>query len=156
MPGWQTLERYFEDYALGEREPERRRTVDQSDINQFAGLTLDFHPAHIDRTYADERYGGRLVHGMLTFSLVTGLNVEYNLRAISYGYEKVRFPNPVRAGDTVIAQSEVVELKPHRRPDIGLVTKRYTGINQRGETVFSCLHTLAVDRNPGPSAQQPQ
>ena len=60
----------------------------------------------------------------------------------------MRFPKPVLAGDTVAAHSEVVELQPHRRPDIGLVTKRYTGVNQRGETVFSCLHTLAVDRRP--------
>jgi acyl dehydratase len=146
MPGWQTIERYFEDYVLGERDVERRRTVDQADVNMFAGLTLDFHPAHVDHTYAEARYGGRLVHGMLTFSLVTGLNVEYNMRAISYGYEKVRFPAPVRSGDTLIAQAEVVDLKPHRKPEIGLVTKRYTGLNQDGVVVFSCLHTLAVDR----------
>lgn len=146
MPGWQTVERYFEDYALGEQEGERRRTVDQGDISQFAGLTLDFHPAHTDATYADPRYGGRLVHGMLTFALVTGLNVEYNLRAISYGYEKVRFPAPVRAGDTIIARSEVIELTPHKRPEIGLVTKRYIATNQDGAVVFGCLHVLAVDR----------
>lgn len=146
MPGWQTVDRCFEDYQLGERDQERRRTVDQADVNQFAGLTLDFHPAHIDSTYADPRYGGRLVHGMLTFSLVTGLNVEYNLRAISYGYDKVRFPAAVRAGDTVTARTEVVELRAHKNPKIGLVVKQYTGINQHGEVVFSCLHTLAVDR----------
>ncbi len=146
MPGWISHERFFEDYRLGEREPERRRTIDQSDINLFAGLTLDFHPAHIDRTYADTRYGGRLVHGMLTFSVVTGLCVEYNLRAISYGYEKVRFPNAMRAGDTLLAVAEVVDLKPHRNPSIGLVTKHYTGTNQDGAVIFSCEHILAVDR----------
>jgi acyl dehydratase len=146
MPGWQTVERYFEDYEIGERDVERRRTVDQADINLFAGLTLDFHPAHIDRTFADARYGGRLVHGVLTFALVTGLNVEYNMRAISYGYEKMRFPGPLRAGDTLVARAEVVDLKPHRKPEIGLVTKQYTGLNQDGATVFSCLHILAVDR----------
>jgi len=146
MPGWQTVERFFEEYVLGEREVERRRTIDQADVNLFAGLTLDFHPAHIDRTFADARYGGRLVHGVLTFALVTGLNVEYNMRAISYGYEKMRFPAPLRAGDTLVASAEVVELKPHRRPEIGLVTKQYTGLNQDGATVFSCLHILAVDR----------
>lgn len=146
MPGWQTVERYFEDYEVGERDVERRRTVDQADINLFAGLTLDFHPAHIDRTFADARYGGRLVHGVLTFALVTGLNVEYNMRAISYGYEKMRFPGPLRAGDTLVARAEVVDLKPHRKPEIGLVTKQYTGLNQDGATVFSCLHILAVDR----------
>jgi acyl dehydratase len=146
MPGWQTVERYFEDYEVGQQEPERRRTVDQADINQFAGLTLDFHPAHIDATYAEPLFGGRLVHGMLTFSLVTGLNVEYNLRAISYGYEKVRFPAPVRAGDTIIARAEVVEVARAKRPHLGLVTKRYTATNQDGTVVFSCLHVLAVDR----------
>jgi acyl dehydratase len=146
MPGWQTVERFFEDYEIGERDVERRRTIDQADINLFAGLTLDFHPAHIDRTFADARYGGRLVHGVLTFALVTGLNVEYNMRAISYGYEKMRFPGPLRAGDTLVARAEVVDLKPHRKPEIGLVTKQYTGLNQDGATVFSCLHILAVDR----------
>jgi acyl dehydratase len=146
MPGWQTGERFFEDYEIGERDVERRRTIDQADINLFAGLTLDFHPAHIDRTFADARYGGRLVHGVLTFALVTGLNVEYNMRAISYGYEKMRFPGPLRAGDTLVARAEVVDLKPHRKPEIGLVTKQYTGLNQDGATVFSCLHILAVDR----------
>jgi len=146
MPGWQTVERFFEEYEIGERDVERRRTIDQADINLFAGLTLDFHPAHIDRTFADARYGGRLVHGVLTFALVTGLNVEYNMRAISYGYEKMRFPGPLRAGDTLVARAEVVDLKPHRKPEIGLVTKQYTGLNQDGATVFSCLHILAVDR----------
>jgi acyl dehydratase len=146
MPGWQYVERYFEDYALGEQDIERRRTLDQADVNQFAGLTLDFHPAHIDQTYAEPRYGARLVHGMLTFALVTGLNVEYNLRAMSYGYDKVRFPAPLFAGDTLVARSEVVELRPHRKPEIGLVVKLYTGLNQDGKTVFSCHHILAVDR----------
>jgi acyl dehydratase len=150
MPGWQTVERFFEDYEIGERDVERRRTIDQADINLFAGLTLDFHPAHIDRTFADARYGGRLVHGVLTFALVTGLNVEYNMRAISYGYEKMRFPGPLRAGDTLVARAEVVDLKPHRKPEIGLVTKQYTGLNQDGATVFSCLHILAVDRRRVP------
>ncbi|MCO4319164.1 MaoC family dehydratase N-terminal domain-containing protein [Phyllobacterium sp. 21LDTY02-6] len=146
MPGWQTIERYFEDYTIGERDIERRRTVDQADTTMFAGLTLDFHPAHIDESFAAPRYGGRLVHGMLTFSIVTGLCVEYNMKAISYGYEKVRFPAPVRAGDTIVAWSEVMELTPHRKPEIGLVTKKYTGQNQDGVTVFSCLHILAIDR----------
>jgi acyl dehydratase len=145
VPGWITAERFFEDYALGETDVERSKTIDQSDINHFAGLTLDFHPAHIDENYAKERYGGRIAHGVLTFALVTGLCVEYNLLAISYGYERLRFPNPVRPTDTVTANSEVIALQPHRKPEIGLVTKQYTGRNQHGEVVLSCQHILAVD-----------
>lgn len=146
MPGWSYCERYFDDYAVGERAEGPRKTIDQADISQFAGLTWDFHPAHVDDVFAVDRYGGRIAHGMLTFAVVTGLTVEYNLRAISYGYERVRFPRPVRAGDTLGATAEVVELREHRRPELGLVVKAYTGANQDGDVVFVCQHLLAVDR----------
>ncbi|MFB7918375.1 MaoC family dehydratase [Streptomyces sp. NPDC056061] len=140
------VERYFEDYTVGETQEGGSRTLDQGDISTFAGLTMDFHPAHMDRAFAEERFGGRLVHGVLTFGLVVGLTVEYNPRAVAYGYERIRFPRPVLAGDTVSAHAVVTELRDHRRPGIGLVTKQYTGTNQNGETVLSCLHILAVDR----------
>jgi len=146
MPGWTYCERYFEDYAVGETTSTPRKTIDQADISAFAGLTWDFHPAHTDEVFAAERYEGRIAHGMLTFSVVTGLTVEYNLLAISYGYERVRFPGVVRPGDTVGATAEVVELRDHRKPDIGLVVKAYTGTNQAGDVVFACQHLLAVDR----------
>lgn len=140
------IERYFEDYELGERVTSGQRTIDQADINLFSGLSQDFHPAHISASYADERFGGRIAHGVLTFAIVSGLLVEYNLLAVSYGYERIRFPHPVRAGDTLSATAEVVELRPHRRPNIGLVVKRYTGLNQAAEVVVACDHVLAVDR----------
>lgn len=146
MPNWSYCERHWEDYAVGERVESARKTVDEADINRFAGLTLDFHPAHVDAVYARERYGARVAHGMLTFALVTGLTVEYNLLATSYGYERVRFPAGVFAGDTLWAVSEVVELREHRRPEIGLVVKHYTGHKNDGPVVFSCQHLLAVDR----------
>jgi acyl dehydratase len=148
MPGWVYCERHYEDYAVGEATKTPRKTIDQADVSAFAGLTWDFHPAHTDEVFAAERYGGRIAHGMLTFSVVTGLTVEYNLLAISYGYEQVRFPNPVRPGDTVGATAEVVELRDHRKPEIGLVVKAYTGTNQSGDVVFACRHLLAVDRRP--------
>lgn len=146
MPGWSYCERFFEDYHVGETTTGPRKTIDQADISAFAGLTWDFHPAHTDELFAGERYGGRIAHGMLTFSVVTGLTVEYNLLAISYGYERVRFPRPVRAGDTVGATAVVKELREHRRPNIGLVVKEYTGTNQADEVVFVCEHILAVER----------
>jgi acyl dehydratase len=139
------VDRIFSDYQMGERFEGIARTIDQSDINAFAGLTLDLHPAHLDDEFAKPRYGGRLAHGMLTFSLVTGLTVDYNLRAISYGYDQVRFPGPVHAGDTLRAVAEVIELRDAKSPDHGLVVKQYTG-SVAGSTVFVCQHTLAVER----------
>lgn len=141
----QTRDRFFESYRVGECFEGIGRTIDQGDITVFAGLTLDLHPAHVDAEFADDRYGGRLAHGMLTFSIVTGLTVEYNVRAISYGYDQVRFPRPVRAGDTLRAGSEVVDLTDAKKPELGLVVKQYTG-TVAGQVVFVCRHTLAVDR----------
>lgn len=141
----QLEDRVFGDYAVGERHESPGRTIDQGDINVFAGLTWDMHPAHTDAEFADERYGGRIAHGVLTFAVVTGLTVEYNLRAISYGYDRVRFPGPVHAGDTVRATAEVVELGDAKAETHGLVTKQYTGtVGDR--VVFVCRHILAVER----------
>lgn len=149
MPGPTPVERFFQDYSVGERYESLARTIDQADINLFAGLTLDLHPAHVDALFAERHYGGRLAHGMLTFSLVTGLAVEYNLRAISYGYDRVRFPGTVRSGDTISVVAEVTELREHRNPRYGMVVKRYTGTRQDGDVVFVCDHLLAVERGPG-------
>jgi len=140
------VDRLFDGYEVGERFESLGRTIDQSDINAFAGLTLDLHPAHLDASFAEPRYGGRLAHGMLTFALVTGLTVEYNLRAISYGYDQVRFPASVRAGDTLRATSEVVEKRDAKKPELGLVVKQYQGL-VGDSVVFVCRHTLAVDRS---------
>lgn len=140
------IEKFVEDYSLGEKSVTGGKTVGHSDINAFAGLTLDFHPAHIDQVFAEAQFGNRMAHGMLTFSLVTGLACEYNLRAFSYGYDKVRFLRPVFPGDTISATSEVVGIDPRPSKPHGLVRKRYEGFNNSGELVFVCEHILAVER----------
>lgn len=152
MAGIRIEDRFFDDYQVGERFQSMGRTIDQGDITAFAGLTLDYHPAHVDAAFAGKAYGGRIAHGMLTFAVVTGLTVEYNLAAISYGYDRVRFPNPVRAGQTLVATSEVVALRDARNPNYGLVVKHYEGTTEDGSVVFVCEHTLAVRRGPAVAA----
>ncbi|MGW5753655.1 MaoC family dehydratase [Nocardia rhamnosiphila] len=141
-------DRYFEEYVLGETATGGTRIIDTADITRFADLTGDHHPAHTDPGYAAPKFGSVIAHGVLTFGVVVGLTVEYNGRAVAYGYDRIRFPRPVLPGDTVRAAAEVVDLAEHRNPRIGLVTKQYTGVNQRGETVLVCKHVLAVDRMP--------
>jgi len=145
MAGIKVEERLFGEYVVGERYLSPGRTIDQADITVFAGLTQDFHPAHVDAAFAEAAYGARIAHGMLTFSIVTGLTVEYNLAAISYGYDRVRFPAPVTAGQTVVASAEVVELRDAKDPRFGLVVKQYEG-KVGDAVVFVCRHTLAVRR----------
>ena len=141
-------DRYFEDYAIGETGAGRSRVIDAADIARFADLTGDHHPAHTDPGYAAPKFGSVIAHGVLTFGVVVGLTVEYNGRAVAYGYDRIRFPRPVLPGDTVRATSEVIDLADHRNPGIGLVTKQYTAVNQNGDTVLVCKHVLAVDRLP--------
>ncbi|MET8796476.1 MaoC family dehydratase [Nocardia sp. NPDC004568] len=141
-------DRYFEEYVLGETANGGTRVIETADIARFADLTGDHHPAHTDPGYAEPKFGSVIAHGVLTFGVVVGLTVEYNGRAVAYGYDRIRFPRPVRPGDTVRATAEVVDLAEHRNPGIGLVTKQYTGVNQRGDTVLACTHVLAVDRMP--------
>lgn len=141
-------DRYFEEYTLGETGAGGTRVIAAADIAQFADLTGDHHPAHTDPGFAQPRFGSVIAHGVLTFGVVVGLTVEYNGRAVAYGYDRIRFPRPVLPGDTVRATSEVVDLAEHRNPRIGLVTKQYTGVNQHGDTVLVCKHVLAVDRTP--------
>lgn len=144
----ETFERVFDDYVLGARVDAGRQVITTGDVERFAALTGDRHPAHTDQEFADAEFGGRLVHGALTFSVVVGLTVEYNRLAVAYGYDRIRFPNPVLAGDTVSATAEVIETREHRNPEIGLVVKQYTGTNQRDEVVLVAQHTLAVQRAP--------
>ncbi|WP_058857053.1 MaoC family dehydratase [Nocardia jinanensis] len=143
-------DRWFEDYTLGETGTGGTRIIEAADIAWFAHLTGDHHPAHTDPGFAEPRFGSVIAHGVLTFGVVVGLTVEYNGRAVAYGYDRIRFPRPVRPGDTLRATSEVVDLADHRNPRIGLVTKQYTGTNQHGDTVLVCKHVLAVDRTPQP------
>lgn len=139
--------RWFEDYVIGETQAVRSALISAGDIQTFADITHDDHPAHTDSEFADRNFGGILAHGALTFGVVVGLTVERNPRAVAYGYDRIRFPARVLAGDTVTASSEVVDIAPHaRNPAIGLVTKQYTGVNQDGRTVLVCRHILAVHR----------
>ncbi|GAA1942578.1 MaoC family dehydratase [Nocardioides hwasunensis] len=142
-------DRWFDEYAVGQAEPGGSAVVGADDIADFARISHDDHPAHTDPGFAEPRFGGLLAHGVLTFSVVVGLTMEPNRRAVAYGYDRIRFPGPVLAGDTITATSEVVEVAAHpRNPAIGLVTKAYTGTNQDGRTVVVCRHVLAVDVRP--------
>lgn len=139
-------DRWFEEYEVGQVETGGSAVITAEDIAQFADLTHDHHPAHTDPEFAEPRFGGVIAHGVLTFGVVVGLTVEANRRAVAYGYDRVRFPAIVHAGDRVTATAEVVGLRDHKRPGIGLVTKRYTGVNQDGAVVLVCEHVLAVDK----------
>lgn len=132
--------RYFEEFTVGDVYEHRPgRTISEVDNTWFTLLTMNTHPLHFDSAYAAKAEFGRpLVNSCLTLSMVVGMSVtDLSYKAISnLGWDKVRLTAPVFAGDTVYAESEVLEVRASKsRPRQGIVTVRTTG-NKADGTVF--------------------
>lgn len=116
------------------RSAELTRTVTESDVTLFAGITGDFNPVHVDAVAARaSTFGGRIAHGMLTAGLVSAvLGTRLPGPGCIYVGQTLRFTRPVRIGDTVTARVEVTDVIEERRRILLDTTCR----NQDGETVL--------------------
>lgn len=145
-------DRYFEDHELGDRVESHARSLTEADIVNFAGVSGDFHPAIMDRTFHSALAGGgdgMFAHGLLVFSVTMGLAwvAKLNTKNVTYGFERLRFPRPVRAGDTLRVTGTVTDIDAYpKRPQLGRVVMRIETINQREEIVFVCDHVMLVSR----------
>jgi 3-hydroxybutyryl-CoA dehydratase len=109
------------------------KTITETDINDFARVTGDFNPVHLDQAYAEKTiFKGRIAHGLLSVGLLSNVlgNILPGHGAI-YLSQEVRFLAPVRIGDTITARVEVMELIPEKNR----VKFRTTCINQEGKIV---------------------
>jgi len=143
------MEQYFEDYREGDQRTTGGRTITEADIVIHAGQTGDFYPHHMDSEWCKTQpIGQRIAHGTLVFSITVGMTAGViNPRAMSYGYDRLRFIKPVFIGDTLHVVVKIMEPKPHpKRPTHGIVTEFCEAINQRGEVVLACEHLLLVER----------
>jgi acyl dehydratase len=147
-PGWQG--RVFEDFETGDVfEHPLGRTITQTDNIWFTLLTVNTNPIHFDASYAARTEFKRpLVDSTFTLALVTGLSVsDVSLNAINLGWNDVRLPAPVFEGDTLYAESEVLETRPSKsKPTMGIVKVRTSGFNQDGVTVIEFVRTIMVFR----------
>lgn len=141
-------EAYFEDYQTGEFRQTTGRTITEADIVLHAGQTGDFYPHHMDKEWcADQPFKERIAHGTLIFSIAVGMTAaEINPRAMSYGYDKLRFIKPVFIGDTIVSKIMIAEKRDHKRPTHGIISEKLEVTNQRKETVLVCEHLLLVER----------
>ena len=131
---------YFEDVEPGFRFTSESRTITETDFVDFADLTGDANPLHLDAEYAARSiYGQRLAHGALVLSFAIGLRQRTGLfDGTLLGLLEVRswrFLRPVFIGDTITVESEVTELRETSRPDRGVMTQRLRVLDQRGEVV---------------------
>jgi itaconyl-CoA hydratase len=123
------------------------RTVLDADNVWFTLMTLNTNPIHFDAEYAAGTEWGRpLVDSTFTLALVTGLSVtDVSERAVNLGWREVRLPAPVYAGDTIRAETEVLEKRESAsRPGQGIVKVRTRGLNQRDEVVIEFERTIMV------------
>jgi itaconyl-CoA hydratase len=123
------------------------RTVLEADNVWFTLLTLNTNPIHFDAAYAATTEWERpLVDSTFTLALVTGLSVvDISERGVNLGWREVRLPAPVYAGDTIRAETEVLEKRPSKsRAGQGIVTVRTKGLNQRDEVVIEFERSIMI------------
>jgi itaconyl-CoA hydratase len=141
--------RYFEDFKVGATYKHRPgRTISEADNTWFTLLTMNQHPIHFDAEYAKHtEFRKPLVVSTLTVSIVVGMSVaDVSQKAIAnLGWKEIRLPKPVFAGDTLYAESTVLDKRASRsRRDQGIVTVRTIGKNQRGQVVCEFERTMLV------------
>ena len=144
---------YFEDFSAGDVYRHwPGKTITEADNHMFSLLTMNTNPLHIDENYMSEHQHGRiLVVGPLVMSLVVGMSVpDTSGRAVAnLEYESVRHVAPVFIGDTIYAESRILETRLTSRADRGVVYMESLGINQRGETVLTLRRRFLVPTRQG-------
>ena len=145
----ESFDRYFEEFVAGDVYEHRPgRTLTQADNTWFTLLTMNTHPLHFDEEYAKAtEFGRTLVCSPFTVAVLVGMSVsDVSQKAIAnLGWREISLPAPVFAGDTLYAESEVLEIRESRsRPDAGIVTVRTTGKNQHGTVVCVFDRTILV------------
>lgn len=146
---------WFEEFEVGTIYEHRPgRTVTEADNVLFTTLTMNTQPLHLDAfdSSQQEPFHERLVNSMFTFSTLVGLSVsQLTLGTIvaNLGFSEVTFPAPVRIGDTLYAETEVIGKRPSSsRPGEGVVQLRHIARNQHGEIVASAQRSTLVRVNP--------
>jgi itaconyl-CoA hydratase len=147
----ETFGRYFEDFNVGDVYEHRPgRTITATDNTWFTLLTMNTHPLHFDEEYAKASEFGRIVVASpLTLSLLVGMSVtDVSQKAIAnLGWKEIRLTAPVFVGDTLYAESEVLDKRESQsRPTAGLVSVRTLGKNQDGVVVCTFDRTILVPK----------
>jgi len=149
MPG-----KYLEDLEVGQRfRHALGRTVTEMDNTLFSALTMNSQPLHINEDFASHtQFGQRIVNGLFTLGLVVGLTVSELTEGTvvaNLGYDKVVHPNPVFHGDTIYAETEVLEKRESRsHPDRGIIRLKQTGRKADGTVVVELERTVLFLKRP--------
>ena len=147
------LGRYFEEFTMGEKLRTLGRTITETDIVNFCGVTGDFNPLHTDKEFAAvSPFKGRVAHGMCGFSIATGLMVRLNIlegTILAFSsIENWRFKAPIMIGDTIHVVITVIETKESGKGDRGLVKLAVDVVNQNDVSTQEGTLVLLMMKRP--------
>lgn len=158
---WPTSTRglYFEEFVENSVVTSPARTVTESDIGIFAGLTGDYNPLHTDAEYAARMmFGQRIAHGLLGLAIAGGLGWRIGfLEGTTLAFHELdwKFSKPIFIGDTIRIQVKVAEKRAMRRLGGGVVTFEVHVLNQRDEIVQRGHWKLLIASRPGEDVAEP-
>lgn len=144
--------RFFEDFEIGSTYKHAlRKTVTESDNNLFCLLTMNHNPLHLDTEYAvSQQHGEIVVVGTLVFSLIVGITViDISGKAIAnLEYDQIKHTSPVYIGDTLHAETEVLEKRTSKtKNDRGIIYVITRAFNQRNECVITFRRRVLIPRH---------
>ena len=145
--------RYYEEFTVGDTYKHwPGRTITAADNTWFTLLTMNQHPLHFDEEYAKgTEFGKPLVNSALTLAIVAGMSVsDVSQKAVAnLGWTDIVLPAPVFNGDTLYAESTVLEKRESKsRPTQGIVTVATRAWKQDGTTVMTYKRTVLVPKRP--------
>jgi itaconyl-CoA hydratase len=147
----ETFGRYYEDFEIGHVYQHRPgRTINETDNTWFTLLTMNTHPLHFDHEYARaSEFGKPLVNSAFTLSLIVGMSVsDVSQKAIAnLGWKEIKLPAPVFVGDTLYAESEVLNKRESKsRPQAGIVAVKTLGRKHDGTVVIECERSMLIPK----------
>lgn len=143
---------YFEDFVPGARYHSYGRTLTDADLVQFAGISGDFNPVHVDEDTAQASpFRGRVAHGMLVQSIATGLAVQMGMfhgTLVALAGMDIAWKSPARVGDTLTVQMEVLSVDEKPRPRRGMIQFQVQVSRTDGTVLAESRWDTVVARRP--------
>ena len=143
-----SLHLYFDDVAIGQEWESLGRTVTQADIVNFAGLSGDFNPIHIDHEFCKTTpFREPIAHGLLVFSITSGLGLMAPpMRTLAFvSIKEWKFLEPVYIGDTLRVRVKILEKEERSRGKRGMISWLRTVVNQSGKAVAEGITVTLVE-----------
>jgi acyl dehydratase len=140
----------FDQFNVGDVYVCQGRTVTEADVVNFAGISGDYNPLHINEEYGKTTpFSGRIAHGVLVLAMATGQINQTGLfegTTLALLQQTIKYVGPVRFGDTIHLEFKIAEKKETSKPDRGILTLENKVVNQHDQTVIEVQEVVMIKR----------